>query len=220
METEEGGWTLCLNSRYTQESQSKLFTSTYKRVYPPMLPSTTSGTPHESDPFGVYDFCPTDKTTYRMTLAKSPGLRYTHNIVDFVLSNATASEQSEGEERYRGVTSQSNTWITRPPHIKIEKLSPPTSIKFWWNIKPSSGKDGLGTVFRGFARIAMPTSEEHVWMGAGCYNYNCASPGDKNFYDKLHDTKQVTLQASYMSWKEGNPPDIQFNAFRVQVYYR
>ncbi len=66
----------------------------------------------------------------------------------------------------------------------------------------------------------MPTSEEHVWMGAGCYNYNCASPGDKNFYDKLHDTKQVTLQASYMSWKEGNPPDIQFNAFRVQVYYR
>lgn len=213
MVTAGGGWTLCLNSRYTAEASKKLFLDSYQKVYPPTLSQN-----QHPDPFSTYDFCPTNRKSYRMTLAKSPGLRYSHGIVDFTLSNAKPLIQTQGNEQFYGIQSSKRQWIAKPLDFNVENKPPPKEIRFWWYVNTS--QFGTNGIFRGFAQVTSSESSENIWIGAGCYNNSCLVPKTGHHTDNVYGENKVTLLASYIRWSKDKKPSALLKAFRVQVYYQ
>ena len=213
MTTDSGGWTLCLNSRYAPEA-SALFTDSYQKIYPP-----------KNDPFGYYDFCPQDKKEYRMTLANSPGQRYSYSVADFKLINPNPILIEGGKNQAYGIQSNNRQWITKPNDSVL--IDPPTYIHFWAFSDPKlplPKGNGFKSSFRGHTEFDdLPNFKqgEKTYIGAGCYNSPCITPPPSNATDKLEGNLYFTMSASYMrlTAKEKTIHKL-IQAHRVQVLYR
>lgn len=214
MTTDGGGWTLCLNARYSPHAKH-LFVSSYAKIYPP-----------GNDPFGYYDFCPSDKSTYRLALADTPGSRYVYGIVDFKLEAAESWQEDTGKIRYRGVRSNRRTWLTQPEDPKIGL--PPETILFWYYIDPALPApkgDGVNGIYRGRTSTQkLPTDnpDRQVIIGAGCqYIDLCTKLVAPNFKDGYYGEQKVTQQASYLHYiKSQQKVEGLLQGHRVHVLYR
>lgn len=214
MTTDQGGWTLCLNARYSKHAKH-LFVAKYDKITPP-----------NNDPFGYYDFCPHDKKSYRLALADTPGSRYSYGIVDFKLDAVEKWEQDAGKIRYIGVRSTTRTWLTKPEDPQVGL--PPEAILFWYYIDPNHPAptgDGVNGIYRGRAatqKLPTETTQRQAILGAGCqYIDLCTRLIESNFKDGYYGANQVTQQASYLHYETTQEKvDVLQRGHRVHVLYR
>ena len=205
MTTDGGGWTLCLNSRYTSAAQS-LFAKTYQPSFPP-----------DNDPYGYYDFCPTDQKEYRLALTNAPGAVYPYGIIDLKLSNVKGIEQRTGDEQFVGIESNQSKWLTEPVDPKVYgKGISPKHIYFWRYLSTDKLEDAI---FRGTAFISF-SSEETSWLGSGCHRALCFPPQPESYQDHNKGSWRFTFQASYWRLKSGEKEQSHILARRTHILYR
>jgi hypothetical protein len=153
MTTDGGGWTLCLNSRFTSQASS-LFTSTYYKIYPP-----------GNNAFSYYDFCPQDKSEYMFSLADLGTNNYLLRSAAFKLSNTTPfTTVGTGWDEVGVKASPSNiTWIINPdPSRNLNPLGYDWRIVFWSYITPD------GSAWR--AGSSRGLVWQHLRVENGCYS--------------------------------------------------
>ena len=213
MTTDGGGWTLCLNSRFTANA-SALFTSSYSKIYPPA-----------GDPLGYYDFCPQDSGTYLFTLADVSGSGYAPQTATLKLTNATPYNAS-GEWTNVGIqaTAANVVWLTNPFPTQTASYTGVYYLSFFEYINP--GYRGLKGFKRGFLNLTIVNSGccnccgNNIVMGSGCNYASCTSPlqWDTDIYPRWsYWTYNLTSTAGMGNdyWAIG-----PFREDRTQVYYR
>ncbi len=210
MTTDGGGWTLCLNSRYTQDA-SELYTSTYAKVYDP-----------SDDPFGYYDWCSQDHDEYLFTLADEDSA----NDV-FILHTATVKLSnvspwtSTGEWNDIGVSTSydSVTWIQLDDTLDMRCTGSSFRLSFWEYIDPSYRS--LKGFKRGFFYCHFSAHYDVFMMGSGCNYQYCTEPpmwetdatgGSWNWV--------VTATAGSIYYGDSTFRTGPIREDRTQVYYR
>jgi hypothetical protein len=174
MTTDGGGWTLCLNSRFTSQA-SNIFTTTYSKVYPP-----------GDNPSSYYDFCPQDKNQYLFSLADFVNNNYVLSSAAFKLTNTTPfTTVGTGWDEVGVQASAANiTWIINPdPSRNLNPLGNNWRIVFWSYITPDGSAWRAGAS-RGLVwqhlRIRNDCYQsgdggDSLVIGSGCNYWSCKS---------------------------------------------
>lgn len=205
METDGGGWTLCLNSRYTQQAAA-LFTSTYSKVV-------------ADHPGGFYDWCDQDKTEYLFSLADESLGSYRLHTSTMKISNPTPYNiNSEWSSKSLTFSSSDVAWLNTPPGV--DKGCSSFQLDMWQYINP--GPRGLRGFKRGHIKCDVSGSDPGISfvMGAGC-NYDSCTSTPQYEYD-LYPTYSAwtwnltaTVGGGNNMWRGG-----PYRGDRVQLYYR
>jgi len=214
MTTADGGWTLCMSSRYTGAARG-LFDEDYKKVY-------------AEDPFGFYDWCETTHDEYLFTLADIAGPNaYEVKTATVHLRDARpytgASEFSEV-----GIVASTDTWtwVNTPSGLQTG-CSGDVALTFWQYT--DAAYRGLNGYKRGWIWCTVNggsgTSGVSLVMGTGCNYASCPSRGwpfnhswDSNVFPTWSQwTMRLVSTAGNGngSWKAG-----PFEEDRTLIFYR
>jgi hypothetical protein len=161
METESGGWTLCLNAKYTDAVAAKpLWTGQKNTVVP-------------ADPLGdYYDFCANDKSEYLFSLANQISGGFALDVATVRLSGASPSTEDYG------VSSSNVKWLKHAQPVDAIASDCSASLTIWfWGYK----KVGASTYYkRGLLHcdpVLNAACGARNWrMGAGCQDKGCLDP--------------------------------------------
>ncbi len=209
MTTDGGGWTLCLNSRYTAAADF-LFTSIYMKI-----PAGADG------PAGYYDFCEQNESEYLFTLADDSFGGYRHHSATLKFTNTSPSTQA-GEFSHIGITADIGDVTFLNTHGSLNTACSGTlSLNFWQYINPAS------RLLKGFKRghlncaVTGGNPGNNLVIGSGCNYGSCTSP----------PTWESDVYPTYSTWTwrltatagKGNnflTNCYPIRAVRTRIYYR
>lgn len=208
MTTAGGGWTLCLNSRYTTEA-AELFGETYKRV-------------HEAadDPYGYYDWCDPYRDEYLFTLAdrEPESEHYTLHTVTVRVPESTPW-YSHREANEIGIESRIDRveWLNLSDSLNMGcPGDKPFRLVFWQWMDPSLR--GLRGNKRGHFYCHFDTSSTVFVVGSGCNQGSCPAWG-QNIHPGQWDWG-VTASAGNLSYSASGFTHGAILADRTHVYFR
>ena len=210
MTTDGGGWTLCLNSRYTEDA-AHLFTDTYAVI------------PSNGDIYGYYDWCSQDHDEYVVTLADQVSDLYALHTATLKLTDVEPWTVASPEWHNVGVTAPNSSavWINLDPTISdwvhTTFVDSPVNLSFWEYIDPTNRN--LNGYKRGHINIG--AGQNMFVMGTGCNYSSCTNPptwestqSPAGWHWRL--VADVGTGTYLGGWTEEMPRSGE----RTQVYYR
>ena len=213
MTTDGGGWTLCLNSRYTEDAAA-LFAEDYEIVLEP-----------DGDPFGYYDWCDTEHDEYVISLANRNWGTSTYALHSATLKITDASPHvllDDPEAYVVGVRAsvEDSEWINLHESTSVDcRRTADIEIAFWLYLDPELR--GLRAFNRGYFRCSMDDSSDFFVLGSGCRYDSCQVPPRWGVDEHVPSGHYgITATAGYINYATRGFVSGPFRADRTHVYFR